>query len=111
MKKMPQERYAAEIRAFAILTKLGGKHFVQITGAHRFEALDNGILFGLPNHIAKHGINRVKIRENDHNTYDFRFIKVDKEKYMHEDMIAVENVNEESLQTVFSDMTGLLLSL
>jgi len=111
MKKTAQQIYQDHRRAYSILTKLGGKEFVLMTGASRLEALDNGILFAIPNHIAKQGINRVKIRRNNQRTYDMRFIKVDKEKYTHEDVIAIENITGEKLRDTFTEVTGLTLNL
>jgi hypothetical protein len=111
MKKNPQQLRDARVLAIAILTKLGGDQFVKSTGAGRLEALDNGVLFAIPNHLSKHGINRVKIRKNEQRTYDLRFIKVDKEKYTHVDVTARANIQGEALRAVFTEVTGLALDL
>jgi hypothetical protein len=111
MNQTKEQVVAAGLKAFAIINKLGGTKFLAITGASRLEALDNGVLFAIPSNLAKHGINRIKVRLNDQSTYDVRFIKVDKEKYTHVDVEAIENVSAELLRGTFSEVTGLLLSL
>jgi hypothetical protein len=59
--------------ANTILTQLGGKRFVVMTGAKNFVAIDNGLRFTIGKNGSK--ANRVKITLSWDDTYTMQFIK------------------------------------
>jgi hypothetical protein len=108
--------------AQTIGAQLGGSKFKAMTGAKDFMSLTpkggdaprGGLRFSLPANFAFGGINRVFIRLNDMDTYDLEFGKAtfSKTKGSNYKVIeSAEGVYAENLREVFTERTGLDVSL
>lgn len=92
--------------ANTILQQLGGRKFITMTGAKNFIGSDNSLIFALPNKMAKGGINKVRITLNTSDYYDIEWLKI---RGTTVTVVAPPStmVDAESLQAVFTSVTGL----
>lgn len=94
-----------------ILTQLGGRRFIAMTGAKDFvDSESEGYLsFRLPARFAKNGINRVTITLDPSDTYTIEAIKCSsgKDGVKEETIEKHERVYFDNLQMMFTAMTGL----
>jgi hypothetical protein len=108
--------------AQTIGAQLGGSKFKAMTGAKDFMSLSpkggdaprGGLRFSLPANFAFSGINRVFIRLNDTDTYDLEFGKATFSKTKGSSYKVIETsegVYAENLREVFTERTGLDVSL
>lgn len=97
--------------AQTILAQLGGRRFQMMTGAKHFLSIEdgNGLQFKLPSHIAKDGINCVRIVLNLRDTYDVEYSSVRGITYKVKKLS--EDLYWDMLATDFTDTTGLYTSL
>lgn len=99
------------MRTETILTQLGGRKFMVMTGAKHFtkDAADTTLSFQLPRNFAKDGINGVRITlTND--LYDVEFVKIGTARsgYKHTVVASSEGVYAEDLVELFERTTGLV---
>ena len=88
-----------------ILSQLGGNRFIAMTGAKMFTQDQNALNFRLPANFANQGINHVRIELNGNDLYDIRFGKVRGLNF--KVVSTLSDVYADTLQTVFTDVTGL----
>lgn len=96
--------------ANTILQQLGAGRFVAMTGAKNLVAHADGLSFKLPNGLSevngcKTGINSVRIRLNDQDTYDVSFDRIYGVKFTNK--AKVGGIYCDMLQGVFTETTGL----
>src|SRR5580698_10794847 len=97
--------------ADVILSQLGGRRFIAMTGAkHLFS--DNGgqaLVFQLPARFAKDGINAVKITLDPTDTYSVEFKKIGTARNGYKCTVvkAFEGVYNDQLRPIFESTTGL----
>jgi hypothetical protein len=106
--------------AKTILSQLGGNRFIMMTGSKNLLSCDNGtaLRMQLISNKAKAKFLKIKLEAND--TYTMTFSKVKRTKdtdlaalgvtYYHEEYVEVktlENVYDDMLQEVFTEVTGL----
>lgn len=97
--------------AETILSQLGGKRFIAMTGASMFLALsEGGLQFSLPRGTHS-GINKMQILLAPNDTYTVKALKCNYRKYTFEEIHVSENVYFDSLEDVFTRMTGLYTRL
>lgn len=97
--------------ASAIYEQLGGDKFQVMTGAKALVGMEDGLLVNLPTRFAKNGINKVEIKITPADTYTVRFMRYMPRKLACETISEVENVYAEALPGLFSDTTGLDLTI
>ena len=95
--------------ATIILQQLGGSRFNAMTGAKDHFADGNALQFKLPNNFAKDGINFDKIRLMPDDTYKMEFSKFTKKRYVWATWVIkeIDNVYNDQLQSIFTEVTGL----
>ena len=98
-----------QIIAKTILEQLGGGRFMAMTGAKNMVAIENGLQFDLPRtrHYVKDGINKVQVVLDPSDTYTVRGLKWMPRKYEFKELANQLGVYGDTLQAVFTDMTGL----
>ena len=86
-----------------IVSQLGGRRFILMTGAYDFLSLDSGVRFKLPGdeNFAKQGIDRVEVILTWADTYRVLFKKGETIISEH------EGVYNDQLQELFTSETGL----
>jgi len=94
--------------AKTILEQLGGNKFIAMTGAKNFMSGSNYLIFSLPGSkgFTKNAINRVMISLNSLDTYDIVFSRIRKNS----SPVIIEEVNNvynDQLQDIFTNITGL----
>lgn len=95
--------------ATVILEQLGGKRFLVMTGARHLLARPSALSFRLPSNFARDGINHVHVELTALDLYDVTF-----SRYRGLDLIGQVKVNDidcEQLRPIFTETTGLSLSL
>ena len=97
------------IVAEAILRQLGGNKFIAMTGATNLVALQYGLQFKLPRG-AKDGINKVMITLNGRDLYDIGFMRQGADLLIHQKH-CMEDIYAEDLRRIFTEKTGLEVSL
>lgn len=97
--------------AATILCQLGGNKFVAMTGAKNFVYDDKSLRFALPARTANKGINRVCVELMPSDTYKVSFYKVKNHGLDTTAVEGLEGVYSDSLQEVFTRVTGLYTSL
>lgn len=95
--------------AETIMEQLGGNRFLAMTGARLLLAHTWGLTLQLPSNFANHGINRVRIELNSQDLYDVTFSRARGLRLSYESK--AEGIDCEQLAMVFSETTGLQLSL
>jgi hypothetical protein len=97
--------------AKTILEQLGGGRFVAMTGCKNFVGTENALTFKIPR--AKDGINACEIKLEPSDTYKVRFFRVGDRRtgYKHTDKSVHEDIYCDSLQDLFTRVTGLYTSL
>ena len=91
--------------AQTIIAQLGANKFVVMTGAKNFVASKDAVHFDLPSNFAKKRINKVNIELRSDDTYTIKFYKL---RALNLTMIeTVENVYADTLQSIFTQVTGL----
>ena len=95
--------------ANTILSQLGGNRFIAMTGARMPAAIENGLRFQLPRNPLKVNLVRVILDAND--TYRMEFCYLDKKRCEVRILTVKTDVYADSLQTIFTDQTGLYTSL
>ncbi len=103
--KTPSER--KEIAA-TILSQLGGKRFIAMTGARNFVYGDSDLSFHIP---TIKGINAVRVILEPDDTYTVEFLKVSVKAPHRTVKKTVNYVFYDSLRSVFEENTGLYTSL
>lgn len=94
-----------------ILAALGGSRFMTMTGARGLVSQGENLVFTLPKR-AKGKINKVKVEYNKAaDAFDFTFYNFQPKSFKLDTVQKVDAVSVDSLQSVFSDVTGLLTSL
>jgi hypothetical protein len=93
--------------ARTILSQLGGKRFIVMTGAKTLLAHKDGLSFRLPR--CSSGINYVKITLNGLDLYNLECGSVRKDTYTVR--ASESDVHVEDLRTIFTSHTGLYTSL
>ncbi len=98
-----------QIIAKTILEQLGGGRFIAMTGAKNMVAIENGLQFDLPRtrHYVKDGINKVQVVLDPSDTYTVRGLKWMPRKYEFKELANQPGVYGDTLQAVFTDITGL----
>ncbi|CAH0531123.1 hypothetical protein [Vibrio hippocampi] len=98
-----------QIIAKTILEQLGGGRFMAMTGAKNMVAIENGLQFDLPRtrHYVKDGINKVQVVLNPSDTYTVLGLKWMPRKYEFKELANQSGVYGDTLQAVFTDITGL----
>lgn len=91
-----------------ILEQLGGNKFIAMTGAKNFTRDGSSLRFKLPR-SARDGINLVTITLDPSDTYTVQFAKY-RALYVYP-VKTVSDVYADSLTRVFTDATGLAVSL
>jgi len=92
-----------------IYNQLGGRLFGVMTGAKNLVSTDNSLRFSLPGSITKNRLNKIVITLNGRDLYDITTYKIWGTKVT--ELETIEDVYAEQLRNVFSDMTGLAVSL
>lgn len=90
-----------------ILAQLGGRAFVQMTGARDIVGGHQGLTFRLPRGFAKDGINRVEIVLDASDTYLIRFQSWNRRKLAPRQIAIRSGIYCDELAPVFRDETGL----
>ena len=94
--------------AQTILSQLGGRSFIIMTGARGLIGGENFLMFRLPAGFAKDGINTVKITLDWTDTYIFEALKVSSGSEQKIDIIEkLDFVYADDLQEIFTRITGL----
>lgn len=92
--------------ATTILQQLGGNRFIAMTGARRFVACADALIFAIPgNGFAKQGINRVTIKLTADDLYTVEFLR--QHGATCKPIASFEGLFADQLQPVFTDVTGL----
>ena len=96
-----------ELAAQIILTHLGGRRFVMMTGAKQLLGDATSLTFSLPRtpHYVKQGINKVRITLTQMDTYTMECFKLTKKGC--ERITYSEDLFAEDLQPYFTRATGL----
>lgn len=97
--------------AQTILQQLGGRRFITMTGARDFVAGEFFLLFRLPTRFARDGINKVKVILDPSDTYTLEFLKCNFNNHEYKIVAKRENVYDDLLQSIFTEVTGLDTSL
>lgn len=95
--------------ATVILEQLGGRRFLAMTGAKHLFAHPSALSFRLPSNFARDGINHVHIELTTLDLYDVTF-----SRYRDSDLsyqVRITDLDCEQLPLVFTETTGLALSL
>ena len=95
--------------ANTILSQLGGRRFLVMTGANNLFGDDRSLTFKLPARFAKDGISGVKVTLNRKDLYDVRYLKIAGKKVV--DVATTEDLYAEDLRKDFTRKTGLETSL
>lgn len=97
--------------ATEILNQLGGNKFRVMTGASQFVGGSNMLQFKLPGtrNFVRNGINSVRITLNGADLYEMEFFKIRGLDVKTVDTLS--GVYAEDLRRIFSDRTGLDVSL
>lgn len=108
--------------AATILQQLGGRRFIAMTGSSHFTATGNGLRFKVGRNSGR--VTHVDIQLNAMDLYDVEFFRMDRKKnkalsfpgYTHWDyskktVKTYSDVYFDSLQSIFTDVTGLYTSL
>lgn len=97
--------------AATILTQLGGRRFMAMTGSKNMLFDDKGLRMDLTRN--KSGANKLQIDYNDDDTYTMKFMKFIFSKNTFEclDKGTFESVYADQLRSIFTDSTGLYTSL
>lgn len=91
--------------ANTIISQLGGKKFIAMTGAKDIFALEEGVSFKVPGTLTKNHINYIKVWLDPSDTYTVEFWKYEK---MRGDKISEHSmVYYDQLQDIFTAETGL----
>jgi len=108
--------------AKTIISQLGGNKFIAMTGAKKFSALGDGVMFHVSAKTARGTCNRCRIRLTASDDYTVEFVsarlkkvtsdagffyRVPDVKVLH----TVAGVYCDRLQSVFTEVTGLKISL
>jgi hypothetical protein len=91
--------------ANTILSQLGGRRFIVMTGAKDFVAIDNGIKMTLPRGM-KNKANRLTITLTDMDTYNMEFGRYVPSSFSYKEINTVEGVYCDMLQEIFTNETG-----
>jgi len=93
--------------AETILSQLGGRRFIAMTGAKNFMALKSGLQFDLPKtpHYVRNGISRVWVELKVSDTYTVKTWKIRGQNVKEID--EVEGIYCDMLQSTFTELTGL----
>ena len=95
-----------------ILTQLGGKRFITMTGARKFTADgENKLIFTLPRNAAKRNISRVTVRLDWSDTYTISFYSFDYKNMKVCQVAEYEGIYFDQLQDIFTQETGLYTKL
>lgn len=92
-----------------ILSQLGGRCFLAMTDTKHLIAHENALSFHIPSNFARHGINRVRIDLTPQDLYNVTFSRVRGLKVLYQS--SIEDVDCDQLRSVFTETTGLSLSL
>jgi hypothetical protein len=94
--------------ANTILNQLGGNRFRVMTGAKNLVGDNNTLRFTLPRGFAQNKVNCVQVKLDVTDTYTITFYNI-KRSPSHEVKVIREfsDVYADSLQTVFTEITGL----
>lgn len=95
--------------AMTILAQLGGQRFVAMTGAHSFVYEGKALHFRLRSNITKQKAQGMKITLNGKDYYDLEMFKIENFEVVLLDK--KNDVDVESLQNTFTEMTGLATRL
>lgn len=93
--------------AHTVLQQLGGNKFCAMTGAKDFIAGINELRFNLPRGAAKNKATKVIIKLNANDLYDVTFCKWNSRKLDVEFISQSDDIDADSLQSVFTRHTGL----
>lgn len=98
--------------AAIILKQLGGNRFCAMTGAKNFVGDNTTLKFTLPSGFARNKVNCVSVKLGPTDTYTVTFYNI-KRAPSREFKVVREfsDVYADSLQTVFTEITGLRTSL
>lgn len=95
--------------ADTILHQMGGQRFIAMTGAKSFVSDDKMLMFGLPANFARGGVNKVRITLQPNDLYTVEFFKI---RGTNVKPIAKHaDISVDRLRTVFTDETGLRVTL
>jgi len=94
-----------------ILSQLGGRRFIMMTGAKNLVAHKDGLSFHLPARSAKNGINHVSIKLNAMDLYDVQYSKWNARKLEMNEVARIDNAYNDMLVENFENETGLYTTL
>lgn len=90
--------------AKTILSQLGGKRFIAMTGASQFVALDApGLQFDLPSRFAKSGINHIQVVLEPSDTYTVTAYKLCRRTFSLDEISTQSGVYCDMLEGVFTE--------
>jgi hypothetical protein len=96
-----------------ILSQLGGRQFLAMTGSKNVFSTNNGMTLSM--HLTKNAAKAkyLQITLNNNDTYTMIFTKTVGKKYEEEivEVAKVENIYGDMLQPIFTNVTGLLTKL
>lgn len=93
--------------AATILAQLGNNKFLAMTGAKNLMGLGDGLSMQLPRNASK--ANRLKIKLRADDTYNVEFSRYAKLEVV--PVRSFEGVYADQLRSIFSDVTGMAVSL
>ena len=96
-------------QAGQIIYQLGGNRFIAMTGAKNFTVSSRENCAGFQIGRNPAGVNWLKIYLNAWDTYDIEFLKMTKNDIKL--VQKVENVYHDQLQSIFTEVTGMLTHL
>jgi len=92
-----------------ILSQLGGNKFIAMTGSKNFGADESSLSMTLTKNKAKAKYLRIELTSMD--TYNMIFRKENKKEFTFPVVAIFEGVYNDSLQKIFTEVTGLYTSL
>lgn len=96
--------------AQTILAQLGGKRFLAMTGAKNLLAGEDYLAMSLPGSLTKGRVNKIRIRLAADDTYTLDTFKLDRHVSL-APVRTMSGVYVENLRAIFTEMTGLAVSL
>lgn len=92
-----------------ILAQLGGNKFIAMTGANNFVGSDDALSGRIPQGLATNKANGFRITLNGKDLYDIRFYRIRGIKLT--ELEGATDIDVDNLKSIFSNLTGLRLSL
>ena len=97
--------------SYTIRAQLGARKFETMTGARDFIAIDRGLQFRLPQHIAKNKCTHVFIELQGNDLYTVTFQRYNRAALKMHAIAKFSDVSVERLRGLFTEQTGLNTSI